>query len=67
MKRAIVNYSNIIVLDWELSRICLGMEVGEGEGREFCTTHLYLVRAWTSSVTDKNSAEGVVLVHSFYK
>lgn len=29
--------------------------------------HLYLVRAWTSSVTDKNSAAGVVRVHSFYK
>ena len=27
--------------------------------------YLYLVRAWTSSVTDKNSAAGVVRVHSF--
>lgn len=34
---------------------------------ESCITHLYFVRAWTSSVTDKNSAAGVVRVHSFYK
>ena len=34
---------------------------------ESWTTHLYFVRAWTSSVTDKNSAAGVVRVHSFYR
>ena len=58
----------MFLLDLEQGRVGLGIGVGEGGGgREFCTTHLYLVRAWTSSVTDKNSAAGVVRVHSFYK